>query len=308
MRTITTGLILAAVLAMAGNCFAADTPAPASGVAPGKIQWYTDGKNFYSPAVAKLVSDGIALINKEQWAAAIEKFNLALKEKPDGASIYENRGFCYQKLRKYDLAIADYTKALELEPAMGAIVHGNRGYCYKSLGKPDLAAADFTKALELDSHSQDPLLLERGRMLVDLGDVESAEKDFNKALEFPGIRAQAYSELAYIAIGRQDVAACISLASKAIETDADFVDGWVNRGACEIMSARFAEAVKDLSTAVKVKPDYVPAYLNRSAAYASMRNCKGAREDAKIVAKLDPSRAELAQKIAANCHPDKSGI
>lgn len=302
-KTKIIGLAMVFALSIAGSGIAAETQAGATQADQGKFQWYANrnGRPSFPPAVAKLVSEGIALINKSQCEQAITKFDLALKEMPDGASIYENRGVCYQQLGKFDLAVADYTKALDLAPEMGGVVYANRGYSYKSLGKPDLAVADFTKVMNIAPQEQVPLLLERGKLLVDLGDVESAEKDFNKAIKLPPIRARAYSELAYISQGRRDFPKCIALASKAIRADGKLVDGWVNRGVCEITTAKYERAVKDLSTAIRLEPAFAAAYVNRSAAYVGMGNCREAREDAKTVAKLAPDMADLARKIVSQC-------
>ncbi len=311
MRATTPSLALAAALLMsAATCLAADTPAPASGVTGGNLTWYrnTKGEPDYPPAVGKLVSEAIELINKEHWQEAIEKLTLAIEKQPDAASIYENRGICYQKLHQYEQAIADYSKALELDKSMAAFLYNNRGYCYKSLGKPDLAVADFTEALKRDSRFQDPLLLERGRLLVDLDDMDSAERDFNKALEFPAIRSQAYSELSYIAIQRQDPASCIALATKAIEINGSYIEAWVNRGACELSTGKFAAAEKDLSAAIQLKPRFATPYLNRAAAYVGLHDCSRARADAKTALQMEPAHKDVAQRILAPCSQGKSGI
>ncbi|MEI6687187.1 MAG: tetratricopeptide repeat protein, partial [Planctomycetota bacterium] len=49
---------------------------------------------------------------------------------------------------KYPEAIADYTKAIELNPNL-ATAYYNRGIVLKSLGKTEAAIADFTKARDL---------------------------------------------------------------------------------------------------------------------------------------------------------------
>ena len=47
----------------------------------------------------------------------------------------------------YDRAIADYNKALELDPK-DATAYNNRGYAYRQKGDYDKAIADYDKALE----------------------------------------------------------------------------------------------------------------------------------------------------------------
>ncbi len=265
MRSITSTFIALFALFTAGNCFSAEAPGDS---ASGKMQWYRprNAQPPIPPAVRPLVTDGIALMNASKWQEAAAKFDAALKEAPDLPSVHQNRGACYKALGKLDLAVADYTKAMQLAPEMREL-----------------------------------LLLDRGRMLVDLGDIDAAERDFNKAKDIPAVRAQSYSELAYIAVGRKDFPACIALASRAIQADRKFADGWVNRGACEITSAKYAEAVKDLSEAIRLAPNFTPAYMNRAAVYVALKNCKAAQSDANTVARLDPGHAEKARRLAASC-------
>ncbi len=59
---------------------------------------------------------------------------------------------CLDK-RKYDDAIADYTKAIALDPKL-AQAYYNRGYTYEKKGDREQAIADFRKALEIDPSDQ----------------------------------------------------------------------------------------------------------------------------------------------------------
>jgi tetratricopeptide (TPR) repeat protein len=59
------------------------------------------------------------------------------------------RAFAYSDLHQYDKAVADYSKAIELD-AGKARIWTNRGHAYIDLHQPDKALADFNKAIELD--------------------------------------------------------------------------------------------------------------------------------------------------------------
>jgi tetratricopeptide (TPR) repeat protein len=64
------------------------------------------------------------------------------------ASDYFYRGLEGSKKGHLDQAIADFTKALELNPRAECAY--NRGYAYSLKGQWDQAIADYTKALELN--------------------------------------------------------------------------------------------------------------------------------------------------------------
>ena len=65
------------------------------------------------------------------------------------AEAYYNRGLAYGKKGKYDQAISDFTRALELNPG-NARAYDRRGFAYGKKGQYDQAISDFTKALEIN--------------------------------------------------------------------------------------------------------------------------------------------------------------
>ena len=60
-----------------------------------------------------------------------------------------NQGVENSKLKQFDKAIADYTKAIELDPK-SAIAYTARGLAYLKVGKQKEAEADFAKAKMLN--------------------------------------------------------------------------------------------------------------------------------------------------------------
>ena len=68
---------------------------------------------------------------------------------------YNNRGIDYGKKGEYDLAIKDFTKAVELKPDY-AIAYNNRGAVYRGKGEYDLAIEDCSKAIQLKPDYAEP--------------------------------------------------------------------------------------------------------------------------------------------------------
>jgi Flp pilus assembly protein TadD len=64
------------------------------------------------------------------------------------AEAYNHRGIAYYKQGQYDQAIADYTKALEINPKY-ADVYNNRAYAYYYLKDYGRAWADLHEAQQL---------------------------------------------------------------------------------------------------------------------------------------------------------------
>jgi tetratricopeptide (TPR) repeat protein len=64
------------------------------------------------------------------------------------AIAYYRRGLAYASKKEYDRAIADYTRAIELDPK-NLSAYNDRGVAYTSKGDYERAIADVTRAVEL---------------------------------------------------------------------------------------------------------------------------------------------------------------
>ncbi len=66
---------------------------------------------------------------------------------PEYSYGYLRRGYCYEGQKQWDLALADYNKAIQLSPRY-AITYYNRGNFYERQKQWDLALFDYNKAIQ----------------------------------------------------------------------------------------------------------------------------------------------------------------
>ena len=64
-------------------------------------------------------------------------------------SAYTNRGSAHYEKAEFDRAIADFTKAIELNPKL-ALAYSNLGWTYEAIGDEREAIAHYRKALEFE--------------------------------------------------------------------------------------------------------------------------------------------------------------
>lgn len=78
------------------------------------------------------------LIEAQRYQAAIDKLQSALAEKPNDADLLNLLAFSQRKLERFDEALVNYRKALEIEPEhRGANEY--LGELYLQLGQPEMA-------------------------------------------------------------------------------------------------------------------------------------------------------------------------
>ena len=89
-------------------------------------------------------------IQKGDPRKGIELFTGLIENMPDRVELYVLRASCYQQVKEFDKALADYNKAIELDGKQPGFLVG-RGTVYEEKGQLEQALADYSKALELNS-------------------------------------------------------------------------------------------------------------------------------------------------------------
>ena len=98
---------------------------------------------------------------------------------------YFGRGNTYLALKQYDKAIADYNKALALEPDQQSVFKYTlyRGFAYLHSGKTSQSIEDFEKAITIDSQYSYTYYL-MGHALMRLDRNQEAIAAFRKFILF----------------------------------------------------------------------------------------------------------------------------
>lgn len=140
---------------------------------------------------------GTAYQGLRRFGEAIEAFNEALRlnSNMDEGTIY-NRGICYSQMKEYDLALADFTRCLELDPDW-AWAFSERGRVYLQLKEYDKAIKDCTNAIKYKPNYFHGYLI-RAYAYQESGDHKKAKVDFENALKLTGsqqLKQQIENEL-----------------------------------------------------------------------------------------------------------------
>lgn len=137
-----------------------------------------------TPAFADSASDFRAAFEaarSKQHQVAAEKYTAAIKagdlSREMQVRAYNNRGLSHFKLGRIDDAVADYGRAVELDPKYH-IALNNRGLAWRELDKQALALKDFEAAIIADN-GYIRAMNNRGTLLHDIGRSQDAIAQFS---------------------------------------------------------------------------------------------------------------------------------
>jgi tetratricopeptide (TPR) repeat protein len=104
-----------------------------------------------SNELTQLVEKGDSFCQDGEYDKGIRSYTAALKFDQKSPEAYQKRGNAYFSIKKFDLAVSDYTKALSNNPDNPEIIYVMRGLSKSLLEKEDKKGAceDFRKAKNL---------------------------------------------------------------------------------------------------------------------------------------------------------------
>jgi tetratricopeptide (TPR) repeat protein len=218
------------------------------------------------------------------WKNDLALWNDALKNYPEAARAYQNRGLAYQREGRTDLAVADYTRALRIDPG--------RSQVHFVLGKAYLQQRDFRKAIDHFSASikiepaAEQALLFRGIAYNEAGDYPRAMTDFNRALCLDPRYAEAEYALGNTCFKMRRYPDSIAHFTSAIRLCPSDGRAFHNRGYVYFCRENYEEAIADLTQAIACDPDDSTAYYHRGMAYRKIKKHTEATRDIRQAAAL----------------------
>ena len=172
------------------------------------------------------------------------------------ASLYSKRGLLYKRLEKYDEALADFDKAIELGTSE-AWVYRNRGKIYGDQKKQyDKALADFDQAIRLSPKPEGWLHSARADVYKALDRHEEALADLDQAIELGQRTSYRYwlRGDVYAKLGRYEEAVADYDRSVGVDPSARNWVAYKRRGLANFQLGHYDEALADFAKLVELKP------------------------------------------------------
>lgn len=145
----------------------------------------------------------------------IEVFSKSIGSDPKNFKSYINRGNAYMMRREYDMAIKDYTTAIELQPGDWE-AYNNRGIAFGMKQHHDRSIEDLSMAVQLNPRDF-KTYINRGNAYRMINHYDRAIKDYKKAIELrPGYPISYYNLSCVYSLQENSPEAC-RLLKKSID-------------------------------------------------------------------------------------------
>ncbi len=257
------------------------------------FQKYDESVRFYTAALAirpknpdMAFSIGRALLDKGSYPEAIAEFTKAIELNPGFRNAWKVRASTYALMNQWDKAIADCSKVIELNP-QNALSWNLRGWAYSESTRYDKSIADLSHALELDSTIAS-IWNNRGWAYFGLEQHNKAIADFSKAIELNSDLPEPVIGLGMVYTNLKKWDKAFAQLSKAIKLDPKFVMAWSNRGSAYGQLGSWDKAIADYSKAIELDPKNALSWSERGRAYGKLGEWNKSVSDCSKAIELDP--------------------
>ena len=176
------GLLPDSISDLLAGWFIENLIAPETGETPDQIRQRLSASEPDPSRDASFYFDrGLQNLRDGEFDLAIADFTKAIELQPDNEDFHNARRYAYFESGQLDRTIADYTAAIEADPD-NAWLYRDRAATHERMGNNDLAIADFTKSIELRPDNAD-FYHDRGWRYYFEREYDLAIADFTKAIE-----------------------------------------------------------------------------------------------------------------------------
>jgi tetratricopeptide (TPR) repeat protein len=239
-----------------------------------------------------LLSQGIEHLQNDDKLAALTEFDSAVRNNPDDAGAYVDRGMAYLALGQEDNALSDYKKAKQLDSKNTKAYVG----CAKVMLRRDdytSAIATLDECLKIDSRCADAYAY-RAVAHAAKGEYNEAIRDANKAIiANPLAPPETYEARALAEWHSNQYEAAVRDYSQAMDTKPADSNGLLGRGSCYLAMGEYDRAIGDLSQCLRLDPTSAAARIARAKAYAHKNDNNNAIADLDKAVELEPHSAEV---------------
>ncbi len=236
------------------------------------------------------------------WRNEITLWEDAVKKSPFKPRAHTNLGLAYDAAGEFDRALAEYSRALQINPEY-AEAYCSRANTYYYLGEYQKAINDYNRAIALKPYRAD-FYFSRGFARGKTGDLKGAISDWTETLRLDRYCAEAYYNRGFAYYLMADLTQAIADYTSALTIYPKYRDAYYNRGVAYAKKGEVGKAIEDFNRTIALSPQYAEAYYNRSLAYFLAGDYARAHSDLKKAEELgyqpNPQFLEMLRSAAGS--------
>jgi len=233
---------------------------------------------------------------KRDYARALDAFSQVVRLTPNDAAAWDIRSNCRKLLGDLDGAIADDTKAIQLDPKT-AMYRGNRAIAYQEKGDRVHALADFNFEVQA-SPTSSPAVANRGLFFLNIGQPDLAVADLTTAIRLDPNSSKAYANRAEAFRQKGDLDRALADLDQAIKINPRDPLSFARRADVLRYRGDFREAIVEDDRALSLDADYIPGFTGRGLSFERLGDV--------AQAKAEFTRAIASKSYLANLDYSKS--
>ncbi len=211
---------------------------------------------------------------------------IGLLRAPKSGLEYFMRASMENTLSKPDDALADFTKAIEMNPRY-VRAYAKRASLYMDKNQNDLAMADLSKAVDINSQYGYPYYL-RGIIYHNQQQYDQAIAEYTKDIKYDPLPGDAYFNRAVVYRIQKKYDLAIADYGKVLELTPKDADVYGNRGNIYYDQKKYDLAMADYNKAIELNPTKASYYASRGNAYRTKNQMDLAFKDHNKAIELNP--------------------
>ena len=214
---------------------------------------------------------------------AVEMYTTILSLQADEYLAMSQLGIIAFIDEKYEDAEQFFTQSLVVNT--NAYTLNDRGSCYRKLDKLDMAINDYLAAIALNTNLAF-IYSNLASIYGKQGDVYKALRYYDLAISKDASYALAYNNKASLLFGDSEFEKAKFEIDKALVADAEYAPAYNNKGVINHQMKKYTEAIAAFDKAIQLDVNYAKAYLNRGISKQMIRDEDGACLDWKKAKEL----------------------
>jgi len=240
---------------------------------------------------AAIVTFGMGTyLRNKVWQDPLTLWKDSARKNPENHRAHNNLGAELNDIGDFDLAIREYSRALEIKPDF-ADANNNLGSALIRQGQIEEAIQCLSKALQKEPRKVGALN-NMGVALAQKGDLKDAIRYFKKALRIKPLYAGAHNGLGNALAQQGHVEEAMVEWAKAAEIDPAYAKPHYNMGVFFEQKGDLRGAERCFSEAVRINPNYAQAYSKLGSISARQGDYKSAMRLFSKALEINPRLAD----------------